>query len=527
MNDKLKTAMESVKSFWEKFSTKTKIIFFSVLGAVVVGAIVLTVILNAPKFVVLYPSLDSTEAKEVVAEIEERGLTYKESDGTIYVLEADEASLRMDLANLGHPYSTYNYEFFLNNVDAMTTDAERQIIEKFQLSQKLETVISTIDSIERASVTINLAETDNYVISNNSDAKSSVGVLLTITKGKELTPTQVSGIKTLISKSVPNLSADDVSIVDAATSKELNSTEGIEIDKSQLKLTLQRDYESNIVSKIKTLLSTILEPGNYEVAATSNIDVDEGIQEIITYTPSEDNRGVISHEEHEYAAEGGDLTVGGVPGTDSNVGTTTYSSVITTDEDTVYVDSADTYDYLVSQMTEQIQKQSAKLVSLNVSVVVKDKTIDAEQKNEIAALVANAAGIADENVVVYNGAYIGERDDESEEANANTELNPLTNRFIIILSIVGGVLLIALIILFLVLRSSRKKRKKIEEELLAQSEVDILEDPSLEEFKIPEINTHDTHAELLRDQIQDFTGENPQIAAQLVRTWLRGEDQDE
>ena len=525
MNDTLKTALESIKAFWQKFSTKTKIIFFSILGVVVVGAIVLTVVMNAPKFVLLYPSLDNSEAKEVVAEIEERGLTYKEDDGSIYVLESDEASLRMDLASMGHPYSTYNYDFFLDNVDAMTTDAERKIIENYQLTQKLETVIATIDTIERASVTINLGEDSGYVISNKENAKSSAGVLLTLSSGKELSASQVSGIRNLIAKSVPNLDPDDVSIVDTATGIELSASDSLEVDKSTLKLSLQSQYENNIENKIKTLLSKMLKPDNYEVVARCDIDVDEGIKEIITYTPSEDNRGVINHEEHKYTAQGDDVTGGGVPGTDSNTGVSTYSTVIEPDGDTIYVDSADTYDYLVSQMKEQIQKQSAKILSLNVSVVVKDKTIDEAQRDEIEKLVANAAGIEQDRVVVFNSAYIGEVD---EEPTVPVDTNIFADRsFVILLCVIGAVLLIALILLFALIRSARKNKKAQELLLTAATENEnFLEDPALEDFKIADIEAVESPAEVLKTQIQNFTSDNPEIAAQLVRSWLKGGEDD-
>ena len=52
-----------------------------------------------------------------------------------------------------------------------------------------------------------------------------------------------------------------------------------------------------------------------------------------------------------------------------------------------------------------------------------------------------------------------------------------------------------------------------------------MEDPTLEDFKIGDIkDAKETKAEVLKNQIQNFTGENPEIAAQLVRAWIKGED---
>ena len=255
---------------------------------------------------------------------------------------------------------------------------------------------------------------------------------------------------------------------------------------------------------------------------SSQICSQEGLQ---SDTPSEDNRGVINHEEHKYTAQGDDVTVGGVPGTDSNTGVSTYSTVIETDGDTIYVDSADTYDYLVSQMKEQIQKQSAKILSLNVSVVVKDKTIDEAQRDEIEKLVANAAGIEQDRVVVFNSAYIGEVD---EEQTVPVDTNIFADRsFVILLCVIGAVLLIALILLFALIRSARKNKKAQELLLTAATENEnFLEDPALEDFKIADIEAVESPAEVLKTQIQNFTSDNPEIAAQLVRSWLKGGEDD-
>ncbi|MEG1437148.1 MAG: flagellar M-ring protein FliF, partial [Oscillospiraceae bacterium] len=156
MNEQLKKIIDSIKSFWTKQSKKGRTILLSAIAGVLVVSFVIVALMNRTEYVVLYPSLDKDEAMEVSSELSERKVDFKEENGTIKVPAEQEESLRMDLSNAGHPRTSPNYDFFIENVDMMTTAEERKIIEKYQLDQKLAAVIEQIDGIKDATVTITL-----------------------------------------------------------------------------------------------------------------------------------------------------------------------------------------------------------------------------------------------------------------------------------------------------------------------------------------------------------------------------------
>lgn len=126
MNEKISKYIDPIKNFWNKLTKNTRRVIVIVFIGIVALAVVLSLLMNQTKFVVLYPGLDHDEAVEVMTELKDMGVGYKEDSGTIYVPSDQENSLRMQLANEGHPKTAPNYDYFTNNINAMTTDYEKR-----------------------------------------------------------------------------------------------------------------------------------------------------------------------------------------------------------------------------------------------------------------------------------------------------------------------------------------------------------------------------------------------------------------
>ena len=80
----------------------------------------------------------------------------------------------------------------------------------------------------------------------------------------------------------------------------------------------------------------------------------------------------------------------------------------------------------------------------------------------------------------------------------------------------------------------RKRKKKKLANAVAASSIASEARPraSREEVQIPSaqeklIDIKNESTVQLRDQIRDFASSNPEISAQLIRSWLRGEEIDE
>lgn len=555
--EQLKKLKDKAKSFWESQSKKKKTIMISSVVAIVVIAAVAVSLMNQPKYVVLYPQLSKDETLEVVEELKTREIDYKEVNGSIRVPAEKESSLRMELANAGHPKTSPSYDFFLDNVNMMTTSEERKIIEKYTLDQKLGKVIEEIDGIKSATVTITLPDTEGYVLStDDSEEKATAGVSITMSsQGKELSGKQVKGIKKLVASSVPNLNEKDVTVVDTASGLELsdtNTTSTQKLDLTQFKFVVEKEFEQGVSKNVQKILEPLFGKSNVRVAVKSVIDIDKKIQEVITYNPSENNKGVISREQtqNEQQIKDGEIEAEGVPGTDTNTDEITTYPGVTKEGDTLYIKDNKTYEYLVSSVKEQVQRDSGDLKELTISVAVNRESISESRRIELSKLVANAAAVDSEKVVIYADTF--SEDGTQTGADANNQQGSLFKKYpwLIYVVIGGSILLLALIVLSTMISRNRKqkleeqgylwqegdpndldengkKKKKrkgkkgeIEPELLQGSEQPQpfnIEDINLQEIK-------ETKEQAMKREIIDFTTATPEITAQLVKTWLKGED---
>lgn len=529
MKEQLKHYIESISSFWGKQSKKNKKVILSVFLGIIIISFVIVLLLNTQKYSVLYPGLDEDEAAEVMELLDERGVDYKEDDGTIMVPEDEEDSLRMDLSNEGYPKTSPNYDFLLDNVDMMTTEEEKEILEKYQLNQRMEDIIETIDGIKSANVTINIPDDSGYVLSDSDDDTqvTTAGVSITMnSSAEELTEKQVSGIKHLLAKSVPNLTEDNISVLDTATGTELLSDDMEEMDVSEFKLIIEKEFESDVEENIIKILKPIFGVDNIEVAVKSVMDVDQKIEEIITYTPSENNTGVVSEETHSQSTEKKDDTdSSGTVGTDSNTEdtTTTYPGV-TVDDGTIYIEDNSSYNYLVSQVTEQIQHDSSELTDLTISVAVNTESFSATDRDELIQLIANAAAVSTDKVMLYTGVFQQAETDESETPSSVATVD---KKRVLVLIIAAAAVIATLLSLVIILFLASKKHKK---RLLELQENNDVEEPidTIEEIDFEDLhNIKETKEQALKKEIQDFCSTNPEIVAQLVKTWLKGDAADD
>ncbi|HEX3037479.1 MAG TPA: flagellar basal-body MS-ring/collar protein FliF [Oscillospiraceae bacterium] len=571
MNEQIKKYIDPIKNFWGKLTKKVKIIIFSVLGGLIVLSLILGIIMNQPKYTVLYPKLSNTEATEVMNVLKDLNVDYKENGGTISVPSDKENSLRMQLANQGYPKSTTNYDFFTKNVSIMTTDAERKTIAEYQLNQRLEAVIKTLDPISDANVTITIPETSNFVWDDNKTV-ATASVAVSLNTGKTLTTTNVAGIKQLVAKSVPNMTTDNVAVIDKATGDELSSTvsaASTQVDISQFKLEIQKQYENDMKKKILSLLQPVYGAAHVNATVTCNMDLDKKIADSIIYTPSKDNRGVINKETTEKGqTTSSPSSVGGVAGATTNTGgtstaststtstasgstgstTTTYPG-ITVNGNTIYSTDNASYEYLVSQMKQQVQGDAASVKDLSVAVVIDNAAMTDQQKAQISSMVANAASIQANKVSVFNSKFF------TESSMAQPTVGPLAGidtKVLIIGGAILGIILLAVIAFIIISNQKKQKMRQMIAGLNAQEpnedeeESDEMEEPfeeiSTEDIGedfgtgdkkapivIDDIQSHreslDSKDEALKKELHDFSSQNPEIAAQLIRTWLRGDDE--
>jgi flagellar M-ring protein FliF len=203
-----------LRNFFNKLNKRTKILIIASSIVLILFAIGISLFLNNGNYVALYRGLSAAESAEIMNRLESMSADMKiQNDGTIFVPKEDEARLKMTLAAEGYPESALNYDIFSNSTDFMSTDYEKQKYLIFQLQNRLQDSIKTIQGVKNAIVTISLSDESSFVLKDDK-VPTTASVVLDLTGTTTLDHKQIKGIEELVAKSVPGLAPENVVIVD-------------------------------------------------------------------------------------------------------------------------------------------------------------------------------------------------------------------------------------------------------------------------------------------------------------------------
>ncbi|WP_326910449.1 flagellar basal-body MS-ring/collar protein FliF [Sedimentibacter sp. MB31-C6] len=517
MIEQLKNIGKNITEFWSKLSKKNRNLIIGGVTGLIVMALILAFILNNKEYVVLFKNIDQEESVEVLQQLQENKIDYKyNNDGSILIPEEQESILRMQLAQSGHPRTGSNYDVFTQNIDFMTTDYEKRQYEVFQLQERLQDSIKTINGVKEVIVTINLPEDKSFAWETDR-SESSASVKLNLVNGKSLTNSQTDGIIQLVCKSVEGLKEENVAIIDTDGNSLKVNDEVLQTNKIKLKLEIEKEFEKEIEKSAFELLSTMYGPENVQVSAKCTINFDKKISEILQYLPDEETKlGVPSDTQNEREIAGPGEVVEGIPGAETNAEVPTYPGV-TIEGDDIYFKDSNTINYLVSQLKEQIEYNPGNIDELTVAVAINKASMSDDETDEVRQLVAFSSGVEAEKIALHNMKFY----DPDSPTVPVAVTDPSEANMMSKILIYGGIALaLVAILIFIISVIIRKKRKKKANENVVANQT---ENFSWDEIQ-DEIKLQETQEQVMVKQIKEFTNTNPEIASQLIRTWLKGED---
>ncbi len=540
------------KQFWGKQPKSRKIIVGVIAGLIVMSAIIFAVILNnQEEYTVLYSGLGDTEYQEIVTELERMDVDVQITSGnTIAVLESVENQVRMDLAMLGYPKSPITNTIWSESIDMFTTDSQLREIERMQTQDRLQSIIGTLEGIEAAVVNLDIPESSNNVLTTNKSVPTA-SVVVYLKEGVVLTNDQIIGINHIVSSSIVDLTEENVSIMDGAgnplnifTAEELAEMESAG-DQDKL-LAYKKDFEGIIKDEIMNLLINSYGEDGVNVAVNATLDFDKSVSENTEYTPSVDDSGMVEYEE-DYQASGEGVTPGGdTVGVEPNADGT-FPTGTTGDTTTNWSEQSSSTSYLVNTLKTQTEKAGYNVERVSVSVVVYTDILTEAERVTIQGLAANAAGTAVEFVSVGSLPKFEDRlepvdpDDPTEPGDQtgedDEEVPVLLGLSLMQILVIGGIIiLIIIIIIIILLIRKRKKKKEREKQLrLEQEEAErlMLEEQARQEaerialeaevHKLGEEET-ETKEAMIRREIEEFITGSPEIAATLLKNWIREDD---
>lgn len=525
MVELLKNVPEKLKEYWSK-QTKNKKITIIVLFVSVILLSVLTIyLLNKTEYSVLYSGLSDSEAGEIYRRLVEDNYDVKVGkNGVLYVPKKYENQIRLEMAAEGYPKSGLNYDIFENGIGFGTTEFEKQKYMQFQLQDRLQDTIRSIDLISDAIVTLTIPDNSNAVIKGDKQP-TTASVLIKAKNNATITNEQVDAIVQLVAKSVAGLKEENITIIDQdmrilnrSNSQENTISPGTQYE-------LQQQVALNLENQIKNMLEPVFGYGNIVTGVNVRLNFDKQSTESIKFEPVIGDDGIIVSLTELTEIKKNLNNNGGSAGQDSNGGSPGY--VDEDDENIDYKKISRTVNYEVNQIIERVEAAQGQIEDLSVSVVIDTDKGDEELINNIKTIVANAVGVDSKYVVVQTMLFAGKKSitdlfEQSEKLRKEMLEKEKSRTIILILVVVSIVLVLFIVFLVIIVsRRTKERQRQQEEEIKKIFEEQAAKRGEREDYSIDFDSI--SGKEDYKESISQFYKKNPEMFVQLIRNWLNEE----
>lgn len=550
MNEKLKSYLDKVKAAVKKVSKKIWIIIGVVLVLIIAAV---TLYANSRPYAVLFTGLTGDEASTIMTYLENQGIrNYRlENNDTILVPEGQEYALKARLLMEGYPKSGFGYSTYYDHVSALSTETERNTAWLITVQERMGATIRCLDGVKDATVGITQGENRSYVLDSSNVVEASAYVFVTMNSGQRLSNQQASAIRNLVARGVQGLQVDNITIVDNLGNQYSGASDFSDSEASALKLRLEEEQANKIRSEVMWVLAPYFGEENVKVAVNCVVDVSYVVtDEENTYLPdwaadgSTGGKGIIGSRVYNYTYYTDDETrTGGTVGTQTNSEIPEYvEREPNPGEEGDKVSGGGQLDYDNSHDKVHRVSTAGILTDCTVAVSINSATagnVDIAQVRDHVAAAANITAIVTEEMTAdeylaskisvmsepfYDPTQTGPGGQDPAQSGGGVPM------WVLIAAAVGLLLFIIVLVLILVLRGKRRKKKAQEEldeaeALLALGAVAAAQGEQQEGADIMALQTERSME--LRKDIRQFAEENPEIAAQLVKTWLRGESDND
>jgi len=327
---------------------------------------------SAPSLVTLYSGLELREAGEMSDLLQKNNIRYELAAGgtAIQVDVGSSARARVLLAQGGLPTEGGKKGDELYDTPTWgKTDQEMRVLERRALEGELARTIAGFHGVEKAVVHLGLPESSPL---RKLERPAKASVVVTLRGGRMLTAEAVSGITYLVANAVPQLSGDQVAVLDSEMRLLSAPNDGSAVGLTTRQLEMQRSVEEYLKQNAERILATALGPNEARVQVSARLNFEQVDKTIETYNPD----GAVLQNEQRSETLGADSLEGGNATVVNNT-------------------------YLNSRVVEKVAGSVGGLERLSVAVLVNDKAIariapGANQAAELARyeqVVRDAIGI--------------------------------------------------------------------------------------------------------------------------------------
>lgn len=452
---------------------------------------------GTPTWVPAFPGVPLENVTQITDKLDQAGVKYKLERGgsDIMVAEADLAKARVALAKNGMPTSGRPGLELFDQPSWGMTDFTQRINYRRALEGELERVIGKMRGIESANVHLVMHETDAF---SSQDRPTEASVVLKL-KG-EADPDVVKGIAHLVASSVEGLTSEHVTIVNDAGRMLSEAVEATLAGLSSRQLQMQREIEDYLRQKAEKIVGQMVGASNLRVQVSAAMSFDR--LERLTATVDPDKQVVASENKAV-------ITPGQQGGAAQNNTATTYENTHSTES---YVSAPGT----VKRLTVAV------LVADQAPATPRGKSIprtSAEIAN-IAMLVRSAVGAdsARGDVVSVVSVPFAPAVVAAAEAPKTDIVNVMQTAQRPLLGVIGLALIIVVALLSLKsLKAAGNAPAGTTVMSLPRADGSMPQQALTASPLIPVVMPTNT----MRDKVNSTIEQQPDVAARVVRAWLK------
>lgn len=548
MEEKAKDIWSQVKGAVGGLSRTVKAI---IVAVIVVGLTALAIFLaNSSKteYEALFTGLSSDDMAAVTKYLQDEGVTDIRFQGedTILVPAGQEAQLKAKLIAAGYPQSSPDYGLYLTNVSSLSTESDRSQMALYELMDRMAATIRCYNGVSDAVVNIVPGEDRRYVLSQDDTMQASASVVVTMKDGEKMNQALAESIKATVSHSVKGLVIDEVDIRDS----EGNSYDGSEDTSgdvktiAETKLALEDQWNKKLRQQVMDVMEPIYGEGNVSCAVNVTVNMDTSQSESTIYSQPDwagantDGEGIVGKHVWSGRVVGGEDGVGGVVGTDPNADLNTYVEQFTPDGTEQELEASGEKVFDNNKTITQQQTIGGYIEDVTVSVSINSRVPNTANQDQLVAHVGRAVGIsqadqANKISIISHEFYRP----EEEQGNVPADTTPIISMFgdiplwVYLALLAGLFLFMVLFVVFVLLGRSRSRRRMqpLEPVLVAGPDEGLelpveapVEEPSQDGADIMDVHTEKSME--LRKSVRELADSNPEIAAQAIKTLLRGDD---
>src|SRR6187551_335996 len=448
---------------------KPLLLLIGLAGAIAAG-VGIALWSHGPSYLLLLGHLADADAARVTQSLDQSGIPYKVENGAVLVPAENVSDARMKLAAKGLP-GTSGFSLMEKDPGFGVSQFMENARYQHALETELARTIEGLRAVEGARVHLAVPQQSAFI---RDRRPVSASVFLQLRGGHRLEREQVESIINLVASSIPELTSDQVTLVDSQgrllSSPEKNSEFAVREEQLEIARRMEEDYSQ----RIESLLTPLLGAGRVRAQVVAQIEMASTEEAREQYRP--DSQIVRSEQTSEQTARTG-TGAQGVPGSLTNQppeggkalppGATAAPAAAPGAAATAGTpDNATrqaTRNYEIDRTVAYTRQPAGRLTRLSVAVLidnlrstdaegkVTETALNEEQMGRINILVRDAVGFDEtrgDRVSVINQSFLPPAASEDEEI----ESTPLWERPMVrdIAKLLSGLVILVLLVMMVV-----------------------------------------------------------------------------